>query len=96
MLKTNRAHVGVAAVLLIGLFAFPFLTASMPCAWRLSAYTYAGLAVLVAVALMLFVPTAGRHKASRFTTAFFLVSLCLVVWLTGFIAADVRIVCRLF
>ena len=90
------APLAIAAALMGGLFVFPFLIASAPCEQRLSAYTWTGLGVFVAVVLVPFVLPGCRLVASRWGSALILAMLCAGVWVAGLVSADVRIVCRLF
>ena len=92
----RRAPLAVAAALICALFVFPFFIAAAPCEQRLSAYTWAGAAVLVAVVLVPFAAPGCRLIGSRWGSALILAGLCAGVWIAGLVSADVRLVCRLF
>lgn len=79
------------ALLCAALFVFAFVAAPHSCAWGLDAYAGAGLAVVVALALLAFI---GHGRSAR--RAALHVALGIGIWLLGFWLADVRLMCRLF
>lgn len=95
-MTVSRVPLAIAVALWAALFAFPFLAASATCDWRLSAYSYAGVAVLLGLAIMPFVVAGGGLVSSRPGSALIFAALTLAVWVAGLFAADVRIICRLF
>ncbi len=92
----RRVPLAIAVALWVALFAFPFLAASATCDWRLSAYFYAGVAVLLGLAIMPFAVSGAGLVSSRLGSALIFAALTLAVWVAGLFAADVRIICRLF
>ncbi len=91
----HAAH-AITGALLLALFLFPFLTRSVACEQRLDIYFYAGVAALLAVAAVPFVMPAGRPMGARVGWSFAFAAACVLVWLAGLFAGDVRIMCRLF
>jgi len=90
-----RAPLLIAAVLLAALFAFAFIAAPSACSWGQSAYSVAGLAVC---AVMVILPWAARARVvtSRLGSAAILGGSGCLVWIAGFAAADIQLLCRLF
>jgi hypothetical protein len=79
-----------------GLFAFAFVAAPASCEWGLEAYAGAGLACVVALAVLPFALRAGPTVAARAGLAALLVAAVAAACFAGLFAANVRILCRLF
>ncbi|MEZ5445710.1 MAG: hypothetical protein R3F45_08025 [Gammaproteobacteria bacterium] len=95
-MTTRRALLAIAVALWTAMFSVPFLAASATCDGRLSAYFYAGVAVLLGVTIMPFLLRGGGIVSSCPGSALILAVATLAVWVAGLYAADVRIICRLF
>lgn len=88
--------VGLAASIGLVIFALAFVVAPHACEGGLDVYFWCGVAALAALLALPFV----MHMSGSFLASFgwavgFLV-LGFGVWLGGLVAANVRIICRLF
>jgi hypothetical protein len=78
------------------LLGFAWIAAPHSCEWGLAAYTGAGVsAVLVGIAGN-FVLQANEPFVQRAVRSGLTTFTLITVWLTGFFAADFRLLCRLF
>ena len=84
-----------AAVLCFALFGFAFVAAPHSCEWGLSAYFWAGVAVVVALLAMPWVLHVAQPLWQRLLVSLLLGSVGALVWLGGLFAANVRIICRM-
>lgn len=92
----NETTLVSAALVLLGLFGFAFIAAPHSCEWGLTAYTWAGLGALLGLALMpwLLDPESTHGWRALFTLG--LSAMGLLVWAAGLLAANFRLICRLF
>jgi hypothetical protein len=86
----------LAICLPLSLLAFAFVAAPHSCEWGLSAYAAAGAVAMLIGTAGGFLLQRDRAPAKRLMQAALVVSACLAAWLAGFVAADFRLLCRLF
>ena len=87
-------HVAVPAWIL--LLALAFVAAPKSCEWGLSAYTLAGVVMILGSAVLPLTERGEVTTLRRSLNALGLVAGTLAVWTGGLFAANVRIMCRLF
>ena len=86
----------VAIAITVFVFALAFVAAPHSCEWGLGTYFWCGVAALIALVLLPFAaPMSNSAWVSLGWAVCFLV-LGVGVWLLGLVAANVRIICRLF
>jgi hypothetical protein len=78
------------------LFAFAFVAAPHSCEWGLSAYFWTGVAGVLALFALPLVLRAAASTRARIGLAFAFAAVGCGAWFGGLIAANVRIMCRLF
>jgi len=86
----------VAAGFCLGLFAFAFIAAPHACDWGLTAYFWAGVALLVALSVAIPAVSTQGSTLQRIMIGAGVGALVLLVWVAGLFAANVQILCRLF
>jgi len=90
--NTLRFTAGICAAI----FAFAFVAAPNSCEWGLAAYFWSGLAAETALFVL---PLLARKDVSigrRLALGFAFAAAGLAAWIAGLLAANVRIICRLF
>ena len=85
----------MATILCFALFALAFVAAPRSCESGLSAYFWAGVAVVLTLLALPFVPP-RPPLATRVALALGLGVAGVVTWAIGLFTAGVRIMCRLF
>ena len=91
----NRA-LRAAAALCAALFAFAFVAAPHSCEWGLTAYFWSGVACVILAFALPFILDRSASLGRRYAWAFGLALATTGVWFGGLVAANVRIICRLF
>lgn len=94
--KPLRQALIVGGIVGTAMLALAFVAAPHSCAWGLDVYVGSGVAC---VALMFVVPLAlctDRDPFKRLILGAAFSAACVAIWIVGFFAADMRLVCRLF
>ncbi|TAK79808.1 MAG: hypothetical protein EPO20_30720 [Betaproteobacteria bacterium] len=78
------------------LFAFAFVAAPHSCEWGLTAYFWSGVASLLILFATPFALRTDRTTLVRVGFGFGFAVLGAAIWFAGLVAANVRIMCRLF
>ncbi len=86
----------IAGGICAALFAFAFVAAPHSCEWGLTAYFFSGVAALLALFAAPFALRTDRTILVRLGFAFGFAVLGAAIWFAGLVAANVRIMCRLF
>ncbi|MCL4799858.1 MAG: hypothetical protein KJ025_09750 [Burkholderiales bacterium] len=95
-MKRGKRTLVIGGAICAALFAFAFVAAPRSCEWGLAAYFWSGVgsvAALFAVPVVLRTDCSGLRRAAL---GFAFAALGAGVWLGGLVAANVRIICRLF
>jgi hypothetical protein len=90
------AGLGAAGAIAAAILALAFAVAPRSCEGGLELYFGAGVAALVALFAIPFFSRADRPLAVRFAWALGFLLAGAAVWVGGFAAADVKLLCRLF
>jgi len=90
------ACAGWSAAIAAIVFAAAFLLAPQACEGGLEIYFWCGVAALTILLGLPFVLRTGQSLLARIAWALGLVAFGIGVWLGGLLAADMRIICRLF
>ncbi len=77
-------------------FVFAFIAAPHSCEWGLAAYFWLGLASLLTLFVTPILLRTDCSVSMRAAYSLGFVVLGIAVWMVGLIAANVRILCRLF
>jgi hypothetical protein len=85
-----------AAAVCVALFAFAFVAAPYSCDWGLSAYFFAGMATMAALIAMPIRWMPQRTLLARILIGCGLAAIGFAIWVAGFPAANIQILCRLF
>lgn len=86
----------VAGGVCVALFAFAFVAAPHSCEWGLTAYFWSGVAAVLILFATPFMLRSDRTVPVRIGLGLGFAALAFAVWVGGFAAANVRIMCRLF
>ena len=78
------------------LFLFAFVAAPHSCEWGLTAYFFSGVAVLLALFATPLALRTDRTVPVRIGLGLGFAALGFAIWIGGLVAANVRIMCRLF
>lgn len=92
----RTAGISVAIAVVAGVFASAFLFAPRACEGGLDLYFWSGAAALVMLAMLPFVLRLGGSVLRSMGWAFGLLLLGAAAWVGGLLAANFRILCRLF
>ena len=87
---------GLAALIGLVVFALAFIVAPHACEGGLDVYFWSGVAALAALLALPFVTHMSGSLLASFGWAAGFLFLGFGVWLGGLVAANVRIICRLF
>jgi hypothetical protein len=88
--------VGLAASIGLVVFALAFVVAPRACEGGLDVYLWCGVAALAALLALSFVTHLSGSLLASFGWAVGFAVLGFGAWLGGLVAANVRIICRLF
>jgi hypothetical protein len=86
----------IAGACCLALFAFAFVAAPHSCDWGLTAYFYAGVALIVAMPAVTYTLLSPNVSYGRTGLALALAAIVCATWIAGLFVANVRILCRLF
>lgn len=88
--------IGLAASIGLVIFALAFIVAPHACEGGLDVYLWCGVAALAVLLALPFVTHMSSSLLGSFGWAAGFLVLGFGVWLGGLVAANVRIICRLF
>lgn len=94
-MTANRKVLLCAAIVYVAQFVLAFVVAPYSCKWGNEAYFWAGVVGLVVLFAAPFVLRVSLSMVARVGVAIGLVALGCGVWIAGFAAANLRIICAL-
>lgn len=96
LMRGNKVALLLALAIGGAVFALAFLVAPRSCEGGLTVYWWAGVIGVVALAAIPPVVRAGQSVPGRIAWAAGFLAFGVAVWIAGLLAANVRIICRLF